>query len=128
MFWRWQISILLAHLATFCVAQSPTNNKWPGQSFLSFPWTAPVVTWNKTADTAPGYLFFASIGPDADHGGFDAPTIMTDEGELVWRPTSATVNGTRNFNKQSLNGSDVLTYWEGNHNGMSFIAHHEAVD
>jgi len=120
MFWRWQTSILLAHLATFCVAQSPTNNKWPGQSFLSFPWTAPVVTWNKTADTAPGYLFFASIGPDADHGGFDAPTIMTDEGELVWRPTSATVNGTRNFNKQSLNGSDVLTYWEGNHNGLNF--------
>lgn len=97
-------------------AQSPTNLKWPGQTFQTFNWSAPVLSYTKTATTAPGVLFFAPIGQDADKGDFDAPTIMTDEGELIWRPESDNVNGTRNFGVQSLNGTDVLTYWTGDHN------------
>jgi hypothetical protein len=111
------LGVITALLSSSIFGQSPTNSKWPSQSYKSMPddFLCPVVTWNKTAPTVPGYLFFAPIGDDADRGGFDAPTIMTDEGDLVWRPTAQNINGTRNFDLQSLNGNDVLTYWTGDH-------------
>lgn len=108
-------SLTTLTLAMLTLIPHAISTPWPSQSFKSFPYESPVISWTKSgAPTTPGYLFFAPIGTDADNGGFDAPTIMTDEGEVVWRAPSDSLNGTRNTNMQSLPGGEgLVTYWTG---------------
>lgn len=83
---------------------------WPLQSYKSVNFSATTVQYTKQgAATSPGYLFIEpQVGGETQ---LRAPTIITDEGELIWRTPYQ--SGGANFNAQQLNGQTYLTYWDG---------------
>lgn len=63
-----------------------------------------------TADgTAPGYLF---LGP-RDGEGQNGPTIVDDQGEVVWFQPLEDPMAAMEFRVQEYEGEPVLTWWEG---------------
>ena len=106
---------LLAALCTFLsfgisLAQSSSSAPpWPTQSFKSAPTVyALSLQVNKTGATAPGYLFFAPSG--SSHINSTAPTIATDDNELIWfGPRGQAFN----FGQYQYQGKNVLAYWNG---------------
>lgn len=117
--------LLLLSLPHPTTSQSGTHLHWPSQTYKSFPWPAPLLSFTKPlgpSSVTPGHLFFAPIASDASKAGWNVPLIMTDEGELVWRPETDEWNGTRNFDLQEMMGAgagageEVLTWWAGDHN------------
>ena len=83
---------------------------WPSQHYVTEDFTAPDLKISRNGDTAPGYLF---LSPSGDGTDVNAPVIMTDSNQLVWRGPGGgwTYN---NFKVQQLHGLPVLTTWFGN--------------
>lgn len=80
------------------------------QSFLSRPELhPPIVTIEKSASDAPGYLFAAPFRGPAQYG----PMIFDDQGNLVWFQPLAAGRQAADLRVQRYRGHDVLTWWQG---------------
>lgn len=103
--------MLYALVPLLAVAVSVNAAKpWPLQHYKSTNFSATTVEYTKQgAATSPGYLFIEpQVGGEPQ---LRAPTIITDEGELIWRTPYE--SGGSNFDAQELNGQTYLTYWDG---------------
>lgn len=79
---------------------------WPVHTFVSEPDIQfAKIAYNKTAETAPGYLFLTP-------GQANTGVIMTDEGDLVWSAPYDQFEAFSfiNMAKQTLNNEPVLVY------------------
>jgi hypothetical protein len=104
-------SLAIAALAS---ATTSTAQQWPLQLFKSSPLQPPLMNVTKNGQTEPGYIFLSPTDMLKSHG---APTIFTDNGELVWQGQSGNITG---FQSQTLNGEPVLTYWNGTVSMLGF--------
>lgn len=83
---------------------------WPSQTYVTENFTAPNMTVTQSGTTAEGYLF---ITPAGNGTSSQAPIIISDSNELIWRgPADGwTYNG---FRVQESKNESYLTYWRGN--------------
>lgn len=107
-------SFTIAHQATVSQKQFALN---PGdaravQHYSSAPALTPSsvrITTPAKAGATPGDLFLAPYQGKGSHG----PTIVDQQGNLVWfQPLPAGVDAT-NFQVQQYQGKPVLTWWQG---------------
>jgi len=81
---------------------------WPSQLYKNEDFSAPRVAISKLGTTSPGFFFITLFGPETNS---TTVLIMTEQGQLVWRPEAQFV--ATNLAVQELNGTTVLTYWNG---------------
>jgi len=83
-----------------------TSATWPVQTFVSESnISIPHFAINRSAETAPGYLFIApALAP------FSGPIIITDDGELIWSSEIATAIDPT---PATLNGEPIIAMWNG---------------
>jgi hypothetical protein len=96
------------------VAPSPPPAAQPGdvQSFHSAPDLHPPsvdVTYRSPQGNAPGYIFAAPYTGPAQTG----PMIFEPSGQLVWMDPLPQGLFATNLQVESLNGEQVLTWWQG---------------
>jgi hypothetical protein len=83
---------------------------WPRQTYVTENFAAPDLKIKRHGNTAPGYLFITPMGDGTD---VNAPVIITDTNELIWRGPSGGWTY-ENFKVQQLHKQPVLTTWYGN--------------
>jgi hypothetical protein len=95
------------------VVPSPSPTPGPRRRYRSRPdlGTPLVYVTTRGAGLSQGLLFLTP----ANGAGEDGPTIIDDNGELVWMRPDRTGNAT-NFRVSSWLGKPVLTWWEGANN------------
>ncbi|KAJ5661931.1 uncharacterized protein N7477_009547 [Penicillium maclennaniae] len=81
---------------------------WPYSTYTSMPFQPPTLEINQTGVSDPGYIFLGPRGGVQTAG--QAALIYDNAGNLVYEgPEEVTAN----FRVQTLNGSDVITFWAG---------------
>ena len=104
-------------------AQASARSKsLPTQHFVSRPALRPprVQLSKNDPGTAPGDLFLAPLSVGVAVGPQRGPMIVDPQGRLLWfYPVSRHV-GAENFQAQQLNGSPVLTWWQGVINPLGY--------
>lgn len=107
------LAAVLHHVAASPVRIKPraaSSPIWPSQYYVTEDFTAPDMKVVQNGDTASGYLFLTPAGNGTT---VNAPVIMTDSNELIWRgPAGGYVYN--NFKVQQLHDVPVLTSWHGN--------------
>jgi hypothetical protein len=81
---------------------------WPYSAYTSMPFQPPKLEINQTGVSDPGYIFLGPRGGIQPAG--QAALIYDNVGNLVYEgPEEVTAN----FRVQTLNGTDVITFWAG---------------
>lgn len=81
---------------------------WPYSTYNSINFQPPQLKINQTGTSDPGYIFLGPRGKVQSAG--QAALIYDNVGNLVYEGPEEV---TSNFRVQTLNGSDVLTFWAG---------------
>lgn len=81
---------------------------WPYSTYRSINFQPPKLEINQTGASDPGYIFLGPRGAVQPAG--TAALIYDNEGHLVYEGPEEV---TSNFRVQTLNGTDVITFWAG---------------
>jgi hypothetical protein len=81
---------------------------WPYSTYTSMSFQPPTLEINQTGTSDPGYIFLGPRGGIQTAG--EAALIYDNVGNLVYEGPEEV---TSNFRVQTLNGSDVITFWAG---------------